>query len=135
MTPEQLARLIEESAKTEAKILSRIYGYDTTNGKVRIIEKEAEVIRRVHIMLADLPYQSAVLTLKQLVEEFKVEKIRTRSNRAFDSRILGSLIRPIYAGLLPSSLGYYSTVTTYPTITTPDYFRRAHSALKRAKLL
>ena len=135
MTPEQLARLIEESAKTEAKILSRIYGYDTSNGKIRIIEKEAAVIRRVHIFLADLVYQNAALTLKQLVEEFREEKIRTRSNRAFDAKLLMGLIRPIYAGLLPSSLGFYSTVTTYPTITTPDYFRRAHSALKRAKLL
>ena len=141
MTAEYFAKLIAESQIEEAqrvtRVRSRIYGYTYTDDGVKIVEREAEVIRSVVGQLASIPFLPCWKILEAIAQDFRLAnpQVRSRSNKLFSAASLAKLASNCtYAALELNQLGLLVRIQNYPPIISEKEYRVAWTRLKRENL-
>jgi hypothetical protein len=123
MSPAQIAAIIATAQRPrEAKILSRLYGFQIIKGQPILVESEANIIRQVFQALSTPSSLTASEILAQLAQTFRKDGVRNRSGQYHSLARLKGLVRPIYASLIRSEFGNLVRVSNYRSIVSESVY-------------
>lgn len=111
-------------------IYSRLYGYRRNNdGRIEVVEKEAEVVRLVFQLLGQF---KTPLQVKKILD---LKDIRNRSKNRWTTQQLIGLVRPVFAGKIETKNGRLIDSTFYKSIIPLEDYKSAKKALQTQGLL
>ena len=100
--------------------LSRIYGFQMVDADTaEVVPAEGEVLRLVFQRFCE------GRTAKEIKIELDARGMKTRFSNRWSVGQIKSLVRPIYAGLIPRTHGGYNRSSIYPPIVGQNTYEKA----------